>query len=565
MKSFSPILLLSAPSASAVNRCFPGVEMANFRVPSATYRIQFNRNFTFNAARDLAPYLNDLGISDLYASPIFQARRGSLHGYSVTNFMEINRELGTRSSFDSLVRKLKSLNMGLIIDIVANHMALSHENPWWMDVLENGPSSPYAFFFDIDWHPPGRVLEGKVLLPILGRHYSHALEGRELKLTLEECGFFIRYYDHKFSIDPKSYKDILTHRLADLEERLGESEPAVIGLKGLISMSGHLPAYWLVSPKKVKERQKDKEIIKRSLWMLYQGTPAVKEFIDENLEIFNGGKSDPGNFELLDRLLVAQPYRLAFWQVALEMINYRRFFSINDLIGIRIEDPQVFEAFKHGLLLDLVREGRVSGIRIDHIDGLYDPEQYLYRLQDGLAGPSSNRASDPGYYVLVEKILGEGETLPPDWPVSGSTGYDFANIVNGLFVDEQGYRKLQKVFASFTSLELPAADIVYDKKKLIMETLFGGEIENLGFYLCLLASHDRQARDLSRRELMKALVEVTACLPVYRTYIRSCAVSQRDKAYLEKALDEVGRRNPSLSLWPWDSCVVCCLWISSLT
>ena len=209
--------------------------MTDLRVPAATYRIQFSRNFTFKAAQDLVPYLYDLGITDLYASPIFQARRGSLHGYSVTNPMEINPELGSRSSFDSLVRRLKSRDMGLIIDIVPNHMALSHENPWWMDVLENGPSSPYAVFFDIDWHPPNRVLEGRVLLPILGKHYSQALEAQELRLVLEEGGFFIKYYDHKFSLDPKSYRDILSHRLAGLEEKLGESHPAVIGLKGLVS------------------------------------------------------------------------------------------------------------------------------------------------------------------------------------------------------------------------------------------------------------------------------------------------------------------------------------------
>ena len=252
----------------------------------------------------------------------------------------------------------------------------------------------------------------------------------------------------------------------------------------------------------VRRPKKGKEI-KKSSKEVYgcctRGTPAVKEFVDENLRIFNGEKGDPWSFDLLDRLLVAQTYRLAFWQVALEMINYRRFFSINDLIGIRIEDPHVFEAFKHGLLFGLAQEGKVSGIRVDHIDGLYDPEEYLLRLQNGLAGGGGKQVNDGGYYVIVEKILGEGETLPPEWPVSGSTGYDYANMVNGLFIDEQGYRKLQRVFASFASLELPAADIVYEKKKLVMETLFGGEIENLGFYLGLLASHDRQARDLSRR------------------------------------------------------------------
>ena len=346
---------------------------------------------------------------------------------------------------------------------------------------------------------------------------------------------------------PRLIQDILSHRLADLEESLGESHPAVIGLKGLVILSEHLPARTLISRQKVKARQRDKEIIKRSLWLLYQGTPEVKQFIDENLRIFNGEKGDPGSFDLLDRLLVKQPYRLAFWQVALEMINYRRFFSINDLIGIRIEDPLVFEAFKHGLLFDLIEEGKVSGIRIDHIDGLYDPLEYLDRLQKGLTAENAKPADNDKYYVVVEKILGQGETLPPEWPVSGSTGYDYVNMVNGLFIDEQGFKKLQAVFSTFTSLDLPVSDIVYEKKKLVMETLFGGEIESLGFYLGLLASHDRQARDLSRRELIKVLVEVTACLPVYRTYIRSDTVSEQDREYLEKTIAEARRRNPSIN------------------
>ncbi len=521
--------------------------MTGFRAPIATYRIQFSRDFTFEACRELIPYLHDLGITELYASPLFQARRGSLHGYSVTNPMEINREIGSRSSFDTLVRRLKSRGMGILFDIVPNHMALSHENPWWMDVLENGPGSPYALFFDVDWHPPSGVLEGRVLLPILGKHYSQALEAQELRLGLKESGFFISYYEHRFSLDPKTYKDILSHRLADLEKGLGEAHPAVIGLKGLVILSDHLPSRTLISRQKVKARQRDKEIIKRSLWLLYQGTPEVKQFIDENVRIFNGEKGDLGSFDLLDRLLVKQSYRLAFWQVALEMINYRRFFSINDLIGIRIQDPQVFEAFKHGLLFDLIEEGKVSGIRVDHIDGLYDPLEYLERLQKGLIGENAKPAEIGKYYVVVEKILEQGETLPPEWPVSGSTGYDYVNMVNGLFIDEQGFKKLQAVFSTFTSLELPVSDIVYEKKKLVMETLFGGEIENLGFYLGLLASHDRQARDLSRRELIKVLVEVTACLPVYRTYIRSDTVSEQDRVYLEDTIAEARRRNPSIN------------------
>ena len=477
--------------------------MSEYRVPSATYRIQFGRDFTFKNARELVPYLFELGITDVYASPIFRARRSSQHGYSVTNPMEINPDLGSRASFDALARRLKARGMGFILDIVPNHMALSHENPWWVDVLENGPSSPYAIFFDIDWHPPNSVLEGKVLLPILGSHYGRVLEAGELQLGLDEAGFFVRYYDARFALDPGSYRNILSHRLAELEKDLGESNPAVIGVKGLVTLSEHLPPYTTGSRRKAAERRKDKEIIKSSLWLLYRGTPAVREFLDENIRIFNGTKGNSASFDLLDRLLDVQPYRLAYWRVALETINYRRFFSINDLIGIRIEDQRVFEAFKHGLLFGFVREGKVTGIRVDHIDGLYDPEAYLHRLREGLDPGRGKQAEEGGIYIVVEKILEEGETIPPEWPVSGSTGYDFLSFANGLLVDESGYRKLRRTFASLTSLKLSAADIVYEKKKRTMGALFGGEIENLGYTLGVLASHDRQARDLSVRELVE--------------------------------------------------------------
>ena len=520
--------------------------MTDVRVPGATYRLQFSRNFKFRASQALVPYLHGLGITDLYSSPVFKARRGSLHGYSVTNPMELNPELGSTAAFDTLLQRLKSRGMGLLFDIVPNHMALSPDNPWWMEVLENGPSSPYAVFFDIDWHPACVPLEGKVLVPILGKPYGQALEAQELKLTLEEGGFFASYYDNKFPLDPKTYGRILSHRLKDLAENLGEAHPAIIGFRGLIPLIEHLPARTLLSSKKVRERQRDKEIIKKSLWLLYRGSPEVGEFLDENVRIFNGKKGDRKSFDLLDALLLEQPYRLAFWKVSLEMINYRRFFSINDLIGIRIEDPQVFEAFRPGLLFRLIEEEKVSGIRADHIDGLYDPLEYLERLQHRLAANSGGAPAGAGFTILVEKILCRDEGLPAEWPVSGTTGYDYLNQVNGLFVDEQGLRKLCSAYSARTGLDMTPEDLIYGKKKLVMEALFGGEINTLGHGLVLLASRDRQSCDVSESDLKRALVEVTACLPVYRTYVRSYAASARDREYLERTLAEAGRRNPSL-------------------
>ena len=518
--------------------------MTNLRVPTTTYRLQFHRDFKFAAAEALAPYLHELGITDIYASPLFKARRGSLHGYSVTNPMELNAELGSPRAFDSLARKLKRLDMGMVFDIVPNHMALSPDNPWWMEVLEDGHGSPYAIFFDIDWHPPNRLLEGKLLLPILGRPYGQALENQELRLSLEPGGFFVNYYENKFPLTPKTYHQILAPVLERLVRELGEENPASIALMGIVSLVSNLPPRAPGKPKKVKDRQRDKEVIKKNLWLLYQGSPEVKNLLDEAVQVLNGRPDEPASFDALDRLLQPQPYRLAFWQVALEAINYRRFFSINDLIGIRIEDPQVFEAFKHGLLFKLLDEGKISGLRVDHIDGLYDPLDYLQRLQGRLA-PAGRTAAAP-FYIVVEKILAPGETLPEDWPVAGTTGYDFLNRVNGVFIQEAGLQELTEIYTRFVETAVDLNALIRDKKKLILKALFGGEVENHVYYLRQLALQDRQARDLARGDLVEALVEVLAALPIYRTYLRSLKVAPRELDYLEWTFAEVRRLHPHL-------------------
>ncbi len=515
------------------------------RTPAATYRFQFHHGFGFSQAWSLVIYLYELGISDIYASPLFKARKGSLHGYSVTNPLELNPEVGSKKSFDNLVRKLKSRNMGLLLDIVPNHMAISADNPWWMDVLENGPGSPYAVFFDIDWHPPQRILQGKVLIPTLGKPYGQVLEDQELVLRLDQDGFAVHYWDHKFPLDPRTYQGILRYRLDELEKELGSGNPAFLALVGLIAQIENLPPRHAARVKKLRERQREKELIKERLRLLYQGSPEIKAFLDANIKIFNGKKGDPASFELLDTLLTEQAYRLAFWQVALEVINYRRFFSINDLISIRIEDPLVFEA-THGLLIKLAADGKISGFRIDHIDGLYDPYGYLALLQSRLAPKAKTEIAEAGAYVLVEKILEAREKLPEDWPVAGTTGYDFMDMVGGLFVEPHGFRQLQEIYAEFTGDTTDYHTIVYDKKKLIIASLFGGEIESLGYQLGLLAEEDRYAKDIHQSALTKSLLEVTACLPVYRTYIRRYEVSARDRAYLDQAIDEAKDRNPAL-------------------
>jgi (1->4)-alpha-D-glucan 1-alpha-D-glucosylmutase len=519
--------------------------MTGFRVPAATYRLQFHHGFRFITAQALVPYLHDLGISDLYASPFFKARRRSLHGYSVTNPLEINPELGSRVSLRALRRVLKSKGMGLLLDIVPNHMALSHNNPWWLDVLENGPGSPYAVFFDIDWHPLNQAMEGRVLQPILGEPYGQVLENQQFTLTLEETGFFVNYYEHKFPLDPKTYGLILTHRLDTLTRELGPGNPAILSFMGLTTLIEHLPPRSLSSKRKLLERHRQKEILKNNLWLLYQGNPEIKQFLDENITIFNGRAGTPESFDLLDHLLGSQPYRLAYWLVALDLINYRRFFSVNDLIGVRVEDPRVFEA-SHSLLFSLIREGKVSGVRIDHVDGLYDPLGYLQRLQSHLAPDEKAPANRENLYVVVEKILAADEPLPPDWPIAGTTGYDFLNRVNGLFIDAKGFQALQQVYNTFVKPDLARSELIYEKKKLVIETLFRGELETLGYILSLLAEQDRQARDVPRKELQTIIGEVIACLPVYRTYIRSFEVSPWDRDCLEQVIEAVRAQHPSL-------------------
>jgi len=520
--------------------------MARLRVPVATYRLQFNRGFRFADARALVPYLHRLGITDVYASPIFKARCGSTHGYDLTDPTHLNPELGSEEEFEALVQEMKRHGMGLLLDIVPNHMAASSENQWWMDVLENGPSSRYASYFDIDWHPDpaNEVPANIVLLPILGGPYRSVLENRELIVGLDEKGFFVRYHGVRLPLDPKSCRILLTYRLEDLKQRLGESNLACRELVDLIDTTERLPVRTATGAAKVEARHKDKEIVKQRLWHLYSTSPQIRKFIDENLSIFNEGAKDPEGLQLLGRLLTAQAYRLAYWRDGLRKINYRRFFDISDLVGIRVEDPDVFEA-THALALRLADEGKIIGLRVDHIDGLYDPLEYLQRLQESLGGAKRRRRA-PGFYVIVEKILGCNEELPEDWPACGTTGYDFLNAVNAVLVDAQGLKLLDTTYRRFTGARLDLGDVVYESKKRVMQELLAAELRTLGHHLGRLAQehHDRGLRP---EELTEALLEVTACLLVYRTYVRGFEVPPRDRSYIEDAVDEVRRRKPSVS------------------
>lgn len=513
------------------------------RVPSSTYRLQFNLQFRFSDARELVPYLNELGITDLYASPRFQARKGSLHGYDVADPRRVSSEIGTENDFDELSARLKSYSMGLLLDIVPNHMAASHENPWWMDVLENGPSSPYADYFDIDWHPATTkaafLQDNRVLLPFLGSLYGNVLENCELALRLDEAGFFIQYFDHRFPLDPKSYEPIIVG-LAELIER---REPLAAdqsrAISELLELVRGLPPYWHTELEEAQRRRTDSASIKERLWQLSQSAPEIRQALDAVLRSINGSRENPSTLLQLDRILAAQPYRLAYWKIGLEEVNYRRFFGLNEFVAVRVEDPRVF-ADRHRAILQLVRDGRVTGLRVDHVDGLFDPRAYLQALQS-FAVPEENSSPQP-LFVVVEKILGEHECLPEDWPVSGTTGYDFLNAVNALFIDPDGLAAMERAYARITRNPAPFSDVSFTGNMLVMDTLFAHEVHSLGHLLGSLAAKDRKARDLPMAELIELLKVVTACLPVYRTYIRTEEISLRDREFVERALALARRR-----------------------
>jgi (1->4)-alpha-D-glucan 1-alpha-D-glucosylmutase len=518
--------------------------MSSLRIPIATYRLQFNERFRFEDARALVSYLHRLGITDLYASPILKARKGSTHGYDITDPSQLNPELGTEEEFETLVQELKGYGMGLLLDIVPNHMAISPENPWWADVLENGQDSPYTAFFDINWNPPDSALKNKVLLPILGSPYRQALEKGELILSLEDTGLYVHYHGYRLPLDIKSYGLVVSHRLNTLEATLGAAHPLLKQLNQLIDAIERLLSYNSEHPGKTRKRYRQRQALKEELLRLITASSEVKTFLLENIALFNGKKGDPKSFELLDRLLAQQAYQLAFWETAREHINYRRFFDISDLIGVRVEDLKVF-AKRHALILRLAQEGKVTGLRIDHVDGLYDPLQFLSRLQRQITSEEGTGRL-PSFYITVEKILLSDEVLPEEWPVLGTTGYDFLNVVNALFVDREGVQVMDTSYSRFIGAQVTFGDVVYEKKKQVIKELFAGEVKALGHQLAYLAQQVCHTSTLSLEQLTNALIEVTACLPVYRTYVRTLKAPPRERQYLEYATQEAQRCNPAL-------------------
>ena len=493
------------------------------RVPRATYRLQLSRDLTFSDAAGLVPYLAELGVSDLYASPYLRARPGSTHGYDVVDPTALNPGIGTEDDHERMVEALHEHDMGQLLDIVPNHAGIGSDNDRWLSVLENGPASPYARFFDIDWSRRTE-LSGKVLLPVLGDHYRAVLEGGELELAFdaEEGSFHVNYYEHHFPLDPKTYPMVLGGSPLYEEER---------GLGRLVAAFGGLPERGATDEESVTERVQDAATYKRSLAGLCRESPDLVSTVEERVRRLNGGEA--GSFEGLHRILEAQAYRLAHWRVAGDETNYRRFFAINDLAGLRVEDERVFEE-THRLVLELIGRGSVDGLRIDHPDGLYDPEGYLRRLQKA-AGAVLVSPEELALYVVVEKILEHHELLPEDWPVSGTTGYEYTNLANGLFVDSAGEAGMDDSYRLFLGERMDFEEVLYGCKKLIMRNSLASELDALSHLLLRISEYGR-SYDFTENLLRDTLSEVVAHFPVYRTYVTAGAVSGPDRRYVEEAV-----------------------------
>jgi (1->4)-alpha-D-glucan 1-alpha-D-glucosylmutase len=509
------------------------------RPPVSTYRVQFNQHFTFRDARELLPYLQDLGITDVYASPYLQARSGSLHGYDISSHARLNPEVGTPEEHEELTSEIRRRGMGHVLDIVPNHMGIGEPaNEWWMNVLENGPSSPYAPYFDIEWKPRQPHLRGKVLLAVLGDQFGRVLERGELVLRFDDGRFEISYHEHLFPVSPKSSSLVLRRTLAEMSE--GEHR---LELESIVTALEKLPNRDRTDEASVAERHRENHVTRRRLRALHAASEDFRSALANAIEELNGRVGEPRSFDRLERLLDDQAYRLAFWRVAAEEINYRRFFDINDLAGLRVERGEVFQD-THRLILQLVKEGRVTGLRIDHPDGLYDPEGYLRMLRHECEG----RVGSPPY-IVVEKILTGDEELPGSWPVAGTVGYEFMNRVNGLFVRSSAEAAMDAVYGGFIGGSPNFQKLVYDRKKLILRVALASELNVLAQLLDRLSDQHRCYRDFTLGALAHALRETIACFPVYRTYIDAEAgrISETDRAHVKRATREAMRRNPTTS------------------
>lgn len=500
------------------------------RVPTATYRIQFHSGFKFESAKKIISYLSELGISDLYASPIFKARVGSTHGYDVVDPTQLNPELGTLGNFEALIKEIQHYQMGWVQDIVPNHMAYDSENHWLMDVLENGSESDAFDYFDIEWDQAYDDIKGRVLAPMLGDFYGKCLENGEIQLSYSESGLSVNYFSLKLPVRIESYARFITQNLGHLGRFLGRRHPDFIKLLGILYLIKSA-----LGETKGRERYDQIAFVKGLFWELYTQNSEVKEFVDSNVSFFNGEKGNPESFNLLDGLLKEQFYRLSFWKVGAEEINYRRFFTVNELISVKVQEIKVFHK-THTLISQLVEEGIITGLRIDHIDGLYDPTEYLKRLRD--------KTGD--IYITVEKILELKENLPKIWQIQGTSGYDFLNYINGIFCCCDSEKQFNEIYTKFTHITNQYENLAIEKKQLIVEKNLAGDVDNLAQILKRIAGQSRLGIDFTMNGLKRTLSEVLILFPVYRTYVNGDGLSEEDSFYIKEVIETARGRIPLL-------------------
>ncbi|MGB2713387.1 MAG: malto-oligosyltrehalose synthase [Vicinamibacterales bacterium] len=520
-------------------------------VPSSTYRLQLHKDFPLPAALGIVPYLAKLGVDAVYTSPYFTAEPGSTHGYDVCNHNEINPELGGSEAHTAFVSAVSAHHMGHVVDFVPNHMGIgSCTNPWWRDLLENGPSAAAAMFFDVDWTPIKPELHAKLLLPILGDQYGNVLENGELQLIFRDGMLLLKYFDVELPVNPRQAPRVYRTAVDPLTRVLGPDDPQLHEFLSIVSSLENMPPYTESDPERAAERQREKEVARGRLARLASESPVVCEQIEAAVNCFNGEPGKSESFDALHDLLETQAYRLAYWRTASHEINYRRFFDVNTLAGLRVEVPEVFET-THRLLAALLHDKKVTGVRLDHPDGLFDPAKYFADLQKLAAQVWDCEASaDDGdqrcLYVVAEKILSGNEHLPPHWAVHGTTGYNYLNDLNGIFVDSAQAKRMRRVYTRLTGRDVRFEDVLYSCKRLIMSTAMASELSVLAHMLDRIGEGNRKSRDFTLDSMRDVITEVVACFPVYRTYVDEHGWSPEDRAVVEQGIARARRRNPAM-------------------
>lgn len=463
------------------------------RIPSSTYRLQLHKGFTFDDASAIAPYLRDLGISHVYSSPYLQAAPGSMHGYDVVDHQRVNAELGVQKAHERFCQVLGETGLGQVLDIVPNHMSLGRENRFWWDVLENGSSSRYASFFDIDWDPAEERLRNKVLVPVLGDHYGRVLEAGEIQVVRHGTEFTVEAASQSFPVSPNSLSVILA-RAAEYSKS--------DALSFVAASFARLPEPEGWDRRAMLARDRDKVVLQRIVGRICEEQRAACDAVDRAVCDLNA------NWDALDDFLNQQHYRLAFWKTADQQLGYRRFFDVNTLIGLRMEREHVFEE-THALLVEWLRKGVLDGVRVDHPDGLRDPLEYFRRLREHV----------PDGWIIGEKILEPGEFLRQEWPIEGTSGYDFMNTVGGVMVSREGTEQLRAIYGELTGEPTDFRQISHDKKINVTQEALGSDVNRLTSLFVQICECNRNQRDYTRTEIRRAIREVAACFRIYRTYV----------------------------------------------